>query len=351
MGAESTPDFMLENILAYIVPEVVLRRAVVVRGCIVLSGSRSLVVEDCLFDSGAIHASFVRKDFVDVHRDVLREFIFPADGAARLADHGTVVRFSEVLRVRVSFDDSSGGATEGEIEFYVLPSLSVTAIVGLPEIVRCFLPLFVDMLRSAADFLFDLEEKGTPLLNSVEGIPLVRPWEQIEDEAPEEDDVVLPCSFPDYLHYMEMSVDEARLEYLGLLESHTSAEFKAIPGAMDWMRDVAIEVFVPSNWEGIRVPAIEFKWKEGMPERRDLRARPVNVRLLANAKHEFDRLMLYMYEWSESPIVSPLVIAPKATYPFIRFCGDYGWINNYILRGHSFIPQIRHTLEKICKFK
>lgn len=83
MGRESSPDFMLENILAYIVPEVVLRRAVVVRGCVVLSGSGSLVVEDCLFDSGAIHASFIRKDFVDAHRDVLREFIFPADGAAR----------------------------------------------------------------------------------------------------------------------------------------------------------------------------------------------------------------------------------------------------------------------------
>ncbi|MFN9907103.1 MAG: hypothetical protein ACK56F_13455, partial [bacterium] len=112
------------------------------------------------------------------------------------------MRFSELLRVRVVFEDSSGTATEGGIEFYILPSLSVTAIVGLPEIVRFFLPLFVDMLQSAADFLFDLEEKKAPMLNSIDGLPLSRPWEQIEDEAPEEDDVVLPCAFPDYLHYM-----------------------------------------------------------------------------------------------------------------------------------------------------
>ena len=332
------------------VPEVVLRKAVFVRGSIVVSGHDNVVIEDCLFDSGAIHSSFIRKEFVDKHRDVLRDCLFPSDGAAKLADNGTIVRFSEVLIVTVLFEDSSGVASEGVIEFCVLPSLSVTAIVGLPEIVCKFLSLFGQMLRDAADLIIGTRGDTEAALSMIKG-DLVDPWELIDDEAPEERDVDIPCSFPDFLHYMEMSVDEARQEYLDLLDAHTSAEFKAIPGALDWMRDTAIDVFVPSNWEGIRMPPIEFKWKEGMPDRRELRARPVNVRLLVNAKREFDRLMQYMYEWSDSPIVSPLVIAPKATKPFIRFCGDYGWVNNYILRGHSFIPHIRHSLEKICKFK
>jgi hypothetical protein len=55
----------------------------------------------------------------------------------------------------------------------------------------------------------------------------------------------------------------------------------------------------------------------------------------------------YFYEESRSPWASCLVMAPKATYPFIRFCGDYVTINRYIATGHFFIPNVRHELEKI----
>jgi hypothetical protein len=43
-------------------------------------------------------------------------------------------------------------------------------------------------------------------------------------------------------------------------------------------------------------------------------------------------------------------MAPKATYPFIRFCGDYVTINRYISTGHFFIPNVRHELEKIINY-
>jgi hypothetical protein len=44
-------------------------------------------------------------------------------------------------------------------------------------------------------------------------------------------------------------------------------------------------------------------------------------------------------------------MTPKATYPFIRFCGDYVTINRYIATGHCVIPNVRHELEKIINYR
>ena len=68
-----------------------------------------------------------------------------------------------------------------------------------------------------------------------------------------------------------------------------------------------------------------------MPAEMKPLARPVNPKLYENAKLEFQRLSKYMYTTTVSPIASPLVIAPKKTKPFIRFCGDYVAINKYIM--------------------
>jgi hypothetical protein len=43
-------------------------------------------------------------------------------------------------------------------------------------------------------------------------------------------------------------------------------------------------------------------------------------------------------------------MAPKATYPFIRFCGGYITINRYIATGHYLIANVRHELEKIINY-
>jgi len=41
------------------------------------------------------------------------------------------------------------------------------------------------------------------------------------------------------------------------------------------------------------------------------------------------------------------VVASKATYPFVRICGDYVAINKYIRHGHYPIPLIRSQLDRI----
>eukprot|EP00981_Chlorochromonas_danica_P007576 scaffold1801_cov193-Ochromonas_danica.AAC.3 len=80
------------------------------------------------------------------------------------------------------------------------------------------------------------------------------------------------------------------------------------------------------------------------------RARPINPKLYANARKEFERLSKYFYKHSSSSIASCLVIAPKATAPFLRFCGDYVAINKYISTGHYPIPHVMRSLEKITQF-
>ena len=87
-----------------------------------------------------------------------------------------------------------------------------------------------------------------------------------------------------------------------------------------------------------------------MPERMKPPARPVNPRLFAHAEKEHARLRGYMYRDSNSPIASPLVIAPKATKPFIRFCGDYRQINMFINIGHYKIPIVKEELPKISRY-
>ena len=113
-----------------------------------------------------------------------------------------------------------------------------------------------------------------------------------------------------------------------------------------------IDVFVPSNWDGINGidEGIEFNWKPGIPESMKPPARPVNPRLFSASEQEFRRLRTYFYQESDSPIASPLVIAPKATKPFIRFCGDnLILVHKYIETGHYPIPNVFISIQKITK--
>jgi hypothetical protein len=53
---------------------------------------------------------------------------------------------------------------------------------------------------------------------------------------------------------------------------------------------------------------------------------------------------------TRSPIAPPIVIAAKATAPFIRKCEDYVAINKYIENGHYPIPNVQRELQKIVNY-
>ena len=89
----------------------------------------------------------------------------------------------------------------------------------------------------------------------------------------------------------------------------------------------------------------------GMPSKLKPAARKINPKIYDIAKKEFDRMLKYFYKPSESPISVPLVIAQKATKPFVRFCGDYPAINKFIEKDNYPIPSIRDEIYKILGFK
>lgn len=100
---------------------------------------------------------------------------------------------------------------------------------------------------------------------------------------------------------------------------------------------------------GIKTPQVHLKVWDTISR---CAVRSVNSKLLQAAKKEFERLSTYFYAPSDSPIWSLLVIARKATSPFIRFCGDYTVaISKYMEIAHFPIPNAFWPLEKNSKFK
>ena len=87
-----------------------------------------------------------------------------------------------------------------------------------------------------------------------------------------------------------------------------------------------------------------------MPKMMKPNARPINPRWWECTEKEFYRLCGYFYRASRSPWASCLVVAPKATPPYIRFCGDYVDINKELETGHYTIPNVKHELAKIINF-
>lgn len=68
-------------------------------------------------------------------------------------------------------------------------------------------------------------------------------------------------------------------------------------------------------------------------------------------KKEFQRLLTYFYEPSNSSITSPIVIAPKATSPFVRICGDYRLINDLLKIFNFPIPDVIKEMHKASRCK
>ena len=183
---------------------------------------------------------------------------------------------------------------------------------------------------------------------------IIFPWRDSPTLCEEEEETPDPLSYnEDIMKFMEMSVPESRKEYFEQLASHVSENMKiACPQIMDLLGKVSSqETFAPSTWDGLKIPAVTFETIGTLPVRMKPGARPIREELFANAKLEFERLRAYFYTDSESPIASPLVIAPKATAPFIRFCGDYRQVNKFIKIPQQPIPIVQHELIKAAKFK
>ena len=195
----------------------------------------------------------------------------------------------------------------------------------------------------------------TALLCSPDPGDILQPWSKpIDSLAPEELSTPGPTSFPDdILTYLTTTPQEARAAYDADLITHvTPGILAACPAIMDLLQsELAYDVFVPHTWKGIDMSPIHLDVKPGIPDHLKARARPVREALYQDAKTEFDRMRTYFYEPSTSAIACPLVIAPKATAPFIRLCGDYRPINPFISIPQEPIPHVQQSLAKAAGWK
>ena len=182
---------------------------------------------------------------------------------------------------------------------------------------------------------------------------IVHPWKETPILCEEEEMTPDPVSIgEDVMRFMEMSVDESQKEYHEMLLEHIDkGMLEACPQILERLKEKdCVETFAPSKWDGIKVPPAVLETLPTMPKELHARARPIRQDLYEHAKKEYDRLSAYFYEPSKSPIASPLVIAPKATAPFIRFCGDYREVNKYVRIPQLPIPIVTHELTKAAKF-
>jgi hypothetical protein len=235
-----------------------------------------------------------------------------------------------------------------------------------------FESIFVELLGVARDFL--LKDVSEPMSESVvnlaassqepnmlesekveeigytvqkEGKHFKDPWilpsleiSQEESELPD------PATFRG-LSFMEMPVEEAQAEFKAKVSSRVDPGFAASTRVLQLLLDF-MSVFVPTEWKGITgIAPLKFQLKPGMPDRIKPKRVYVQRKYQQAMEAELMRLKKYHLRPSTSPYASSLVVAPKATHPFVRLCGDYRVINKWLLCPHQPIPEVRKELDKI----
>ena len=293
-----------------------------------------------LFDSGAQTSSYISAELVEQHMDVLGELLEPASLMIQLGDHTTKKKVDRSVTLPVSFVTESLEEVVGSVRCYVWSMPGMDMIVGMPDICAHFSSVFMEMLQKG---VAAASEDPTP----VETLSELYRWGSTYEEAPEDEETELPSSFGGPLYYLLTSREEAIQELKKILDDHVDPQFRAATPIADFL-----QCFIPEKWEGMKgFEPLELSFLPTLPTAKKPRARPVNPKLMEAAKKEFSRLLTYFYRPSTSPIASCLVIAPKATSPFIRFCGDYVDINKHIVRYQAYIPNVQHALEKAAGFK
>ena len=340
--------------------------SVITEGLIIVGG-QSFQAPSVLIDTGATHHNYISPEF----SDKLASFIPPdarrsLKGGVTLGDAQTKCPINEELRLRIRFWDPGGFIYEAILDFQVFKS-GHDIIIGYPAIVDHFIDLLISLLRKGralrklegAEFnnLYDVFSFFSSIVDIGDCAPksedLIPAWAQSFEESLEEKDIMDPVQFESALYFLTVSKEEALSDFNLLLDSHVSEEMKKSTEIIKLLHD-NIQAWIPENWEGIRgIPDLELRWREDLLSgyRSVTQARHISPRLYDNAAKEFARLRQYHYTQSTSPVTSPLVIAPKATPPFIRFCGDYIKVNNFIETHHGYIPVVEYEIQRIKGYK
>ena len=375
------------------------------------SDSRRLHV---LIDTGATSANYISKTCLDEMRSSLgKGKVKPMKGVVTLGDSQTKVQVNEAAFLNVSLFDPGQEKHTANAVFQAMET-GHDLVIGLPTIMRSFIPLLVSLLENGKmslptappehsffqstsstheesandaavnewyslktmkeedanelDLIKRLQSKlpnvdyvlrDSSALNSTILIDGEKPsedmmpaWSKHMETAEELDQLYEPMQMQDAFYMLSKPRNERIDEYKKLLPEKISSQCS--PRLIELlMAEEIIEVFVPTEWTGMNFDPLELDFLDSLTEnfRTANNARHVNPRLMEHAHKEFRRLMGYMYQYSTSPIASPLHIAPKATPPYIRFCGDYTQLNKFIRCHHGYTPMIKHLITKIYGYK
>ena len=316
-----------------------------------------------LFDTGALCANYMSEDlFEDIKKHINTNNITKQRNRIALADDSKVITSNYLVKMNIRVADRQGNTMNFDNGSYVVINMKDNdLIIGLPNILTHFWEFFKNALETAVQEQPEsnnncdsrTNDVGSVLTSMLCSSNLLDPWMHgPPDEAPEEAQVPLPAQFEHASTFLGKSRAEALEDYYSMFGEHISKEMISETPIINLLKTKGEKVFVPHNWEGIKgIDPLHIEFSDDLPVRLKPKARPINPRLWECAEKEFNRLKTYFYEPSRSPHASCLVVAPKATKPFIRFCGDYGIINKYLPTGHYNIPVIRHELDRIIGHK
>ena len=313
-----------------------------------------------LCDTGALSANYVSERFIKKIKSKLKDDnFFKTKCTVTLADNRTTQNITKGVKLRLVVNDNKSHKYEYTGDFFILDMTSNDIIVGLPTLTGKLYPFFQAILAKAKEEQ-DKKEAELGEVNNVDkeeamlqGInDLIYPWSKANEEIAKEDlETELPVNFGEALTFLGKPREEAIQDYKDLFETRISDELKKETDILEYMVEEALPVFVPDEWSGIKgIEPLKLKWIDTLPTRLKPRARPINPKLWECSEKEFRRLCGYFYVPSRSPWASCLVVAPKATPPYIRFCGDYVEINKHMEVGNYTIPNVKHELSKIINF-
>ena len=188
---------------------------------------------------------------------------------------------------------------------------------------------------------------------------LKEPFLNMPQHAPEDDMVPEPATTPDDflpggdIGSMQDDYQERRAKYLEDVFGQFDPDFlnAMSPDMRAFMlSDEAIDVFVPKGWEGLKDPdtgdviihTIEWLSTPKIKKHPVIRVRPD---IAAPAEKEVRHLLnILFWVMSTSAIASSMLVAPKATTPFIRIVTNYAW-----MKANMAVPKypLRHVKDNL----
>ena len=127
----------------------VLLKAVYRQGLILLPHDQELIVESCMFDTGAFHSNYINPNFLHRHWQMLSPMVFHDPSVITLADGKTSVQCDQVAIFDISFVNDEE-LLIAKLPFRVFQMASQDIIIGLPAVLKHFVQLLSHMLEDAS---------------------------------------------------------------------------------------------------------------------------------------------------------------------------------------------------------